>query len=129
MPSRFSVGTLQVIGSRMKTIRSRLKKKVFYPTNYNSHFQMHPFTANNSKNLPELKRLLLSVSITYDGRKESGPSKCHLIYMLQNESKLFYDTLIWVRNSASPQGKLLARRMGPILSPKHYLYILTPDDR
>jgi len=49
--------------------------------------------------------------------------------MLQSESKLFYDSLIWVRNFASPQGKLLARRMGPILSPKHHVYILTRDDR
>jgi len=90
---------------------------------------MHPFTAKNSKNLPEPKRLLLSVSVTYDGRKESGPTNCHLTYMLQSESKLFYDSLIWVRNFAWPQGKLLARRMGPILSPKHYVYILTRDDR
>lgn len=109
-------------------ISSRFKKKknVFYSTNCNSRFKMHPFTANKSNNSPEL---LLSVSVTYDGRKESGPTKCHLIYMLQSESKLFYDSLVWVRNFASPQGKLLARRIDPILSPKHYLYILSRDDR
>jgi len=49
--------------------------------------------------------------------------------MLQSESKLIYDSLIWVRNFVSPQGKLLARRMGPILSSKHHVYILTRDDR
>ena len=90
---------------------------------------MHLFTANKSKNLPELKRLLLAVSVAYDGRKERGPTKCHLIYMLQSESKLFYDSLIWVQNFASPQVKLLARRMDSILSPKHYVYILTWNDR
>lgn len=59
----------------------KIKKKKTYLTNYNYRFQKHPLMANNSKNLPEPKRLLLSVSVTYDGRKESGPTKCRLMYM------------------------------------------------
>jgi hypothetical protein len=100
------------------------KKTLFYPTNYYSRFQMQPYTVNNSKNLPELKRLILSITVTYYGRKESGPAKCHLIHMLQSESKLHHHSLAWVRNFVPPQGKLLARRLGPILSPKHNVHIL-----
>jgi hypothetical protein len=55
--------------------------------------------------LPELKRLLLSVSVTYDGRKESGPTKCHLIHKLNYSvtASYGYETLYRLKVNSSPE--------------------------